>query len=177
MSFTRQRRKPREPREPGRRRRRSMASNLQVSLVPATSKPAPRSVINPQRPSCFFATHDPRPTRVPSSGATCDPLPSPCHVHRTHKRRNNCMQLPRVEVGSRAFVVHLQTVTTATAAEVDAQVDGQVEPKPEPRERRASHLFSGGLGLRAGSKRWGKPGRPGGKGLLLLRRHAAVNEG
>eukprot|EP00891_Asterochloris_glomerata_P002496 jgi/Astpho2/2496/Aster-x0537 len=74
MSFTRQRRKPHEPRESGRRRRRSMASNL-------------------------------------------------------------------------------QTVTTATAAEVDAQV----EPRPEPREqkeRRGSHLFSGGLGLRAGSKRW-----------------------
>ncbi len=54
--------------------------------------------------------------------------------------------------------MHLQTVTTATAAEVDAQV----EPRPEPREqkeRRGSHLFSGGLGLRAGSKRWGKPCR------------------
>ena len=60
--------------------------------------------------------------------------------------------------------MHLQTVTTATAAEVDAQV----EPKPEPREQRGSHLFSGGLGLRAGSKRWGKPCRPGVKGCRCL---------
>ena len=72
--------------------------------------------------------------------------------------------------------MHLQTVTTATAAEVDAQVDGQVEPKPEPRERRGSHLFSGGLGLRAGSKRWDKPRRPWGTELLLLWRHAAFND-
>ncbi len=73
MSFTRQRRKPHEPRESGRRRRRSMASNLQVTSVPPTYNLAQQSVIHPQRPSHFFARRNTEPTRVASTGATCDP--------------------------------------------------------------------------------------------------------